>query len=234
MDEATWQACNDSTRMLEFLRATGGASDRKLRLFVCGCCRRVDGLHGWPEGRLGVETAERFADGLASAAELSLAEEKTFSASERAFWDSLQPPFYRPWEKQGRPRKKTLAEMSAAMLSYLSATRDIPDALNRVTGSEGYRAACPPAVAAGILRDLFGPLSRPPDIPSAVVSWNEATVFKLAQSIYDEWAFDRMPVLADALEEADCGNQDILLHLRQQGAVHVRGCFALDLLLNKG
>jgi hypothetical protein len=57
-------------------------------------------------------------------------------------------------------------------------------------------------------------------------------VVKLAESIYDERAFDRMPILADALEEAGCANADILAHCRQPGE-HVRDCWAVDLLLGK-
>jgi len=57
-------------------------------------------------------------------------------------------------------------------------------------------------------------------------------VVKLAESIYDERAFDRMPILADALEEAGCANADILAHCRQPGE-HVRGCWAVDLILGK-
>ena len=55
---------------------------------------------------------------------------------------------------------------------------------------------------------------------------------KLAQGIYDDRAFDRMPVLADALEEAGCYDADILAHCRQPGE-HVRGCWVVDLLLGK-
>jgi hypothetical protein len=54
----------------------------------------------------------------------------------------------------------------------------------------------------------------------------------LAQSIYTDRAFDRMPILADALEDAGCDNADILNHCRQPGE-HVRGCWAVDLILGK-
>ncbi len=67
---------------------------------------------------------------------------------------------------------------------------------------------------------------------AAWLAWNGGTVQKVAQSIYDERAFDRMPILADALEEAGCTNQDILGHCRQPRE-HVRGCWVVDLLLGE-
>jgi hypothetical protein len=54
----------------------------------------------------------------------------------------------------------------------------------------------------------------------------------LAQAIYEGRAFDLLPVLADALEEAGCIHIDLLDHLRGPGP-HVRGCWALDLLLDQ-
>jgi hypothetical protein len=62
--------------------------------------------------------------------------------------------------------------------------------------------------------------------------WDDGTIPKLAQAIYDERAFDHLPVLADALEEAGCANADILAHCRGPGE-HVRGCWVVDLLLGK-
>src|SRR5581483_3643837 len=64
------------------------------------------------------------------------------------------------------------------------------------------------------------------------LTWNDSLVRRLAQAIYDERAFDRLPILADALEEAGCTNADILNHCRQPGE-HVRGCWVVDLLLGK-
>jgi hypothetical protein len=44
---------------------------------------------------------------------------------------------------------------------------------------------------------------------------------------------ERLMVLADALEEAGCGDREVLTHFREQGRVHVRGCYVVDLLLGK-
>jgi hypothetical protein len=66
MTEAEWLSCPDPEPMLESVR--GNASERKLRLFACGCCRRIWNLLTDP-ARTAVEMAERFADGLATEAE---------------------------------------------------------------------------------------------------------------------------------------------------------------------
>ena len=64
------------------------------------------------------------------------------------------------------------------------------------------------------------------------MTWNDGTLSKLAQGIYEGRAFDRLPILADALEDAGCDNADILAHCRN-GGEHVRGCWVVDLLLGK-
>ena len=56
---------------------------------------------------------------------------------------------------------------------------------------------------------------------------------RLAQGIYDERAFDRLPVLGDALEDAGCHDDAVLGHCRQQGKQHVRGCWLGDLLTGR-
>jgi hypothetical protein len=84
-----------------------------------------------------------------------------------------------------------------------------------------------------LLRDILGPiLFHPVTISTVVLAWNGGTIPKLAQAIYAERAFERLPVLADALEDAGCTDADILGHCR--GPVpHVRGCWVVDFLLGK-
>jgi hypothetical protein len=55
---------------------------------------------------------------------------------------------------------------------------------------------------------------------------------RIARSIYEGRGFDQMPILADGLEEAGCSDPHILAHCREQGE-HVRGCWLVDLLLEK-
>ena len=81
---------------------------------------------------------------------------------------------------------------------------------------------------AEFLRDIFNPFHPIPLNPS----WQTSTVLALAQGIYQDRAFDRLPILADALQDASCDNPDLLNHLRSEGP-HTRGCWALDLCLNR-
>lgn len=83
-----------------------------------------------------------------------------------------------------------------------------------------------------LIRDLFGNPFRPPHIDPTVLRWNDGTVVKVAQGIFKERAFDRLPILADALEDAGCQDAAILAHCREPGE-HVRGCWVVDLLTGR-
>ena len=86
------------------------------------------------------------------------------------------------------------------------------------------------AAQSQLLRDIFGNPFHPVIFDP---NWRTSTAIALARGIYDERAFDRLPILADALQDAGCENEDILNHLRDPNATHVRGCWALDLVLGK-
>jgi hypothetical protein len=90
-----------------------------------------------------------------------------------------------------------------------------------------------------LLRDIFGNPFRPASLAPSVLTWNDATVVRLARAAYDERHMPegtldngRLAVLADALEEAGCQDQDILGHCRS-GGEHVRGWWPVDLCLGK-
>jgi len=83
-----------------------------------------------------------------------------------------------------------------------------------------------------LIHCIFGNPFCPACIDSAWLTWNDGTVVSIAEAIYTDRAFDRLPILADALEDAGCDNRDILEHCRLPG-VHVRGCWVVDLVLGK-
>lgn len=92
--------------------------------------------------------------------------------------------------------------------------------------------AIPPLRQLQLARDLFGNPFRPVTLDPLWLSWNNGAVSKMAQAIYDDRAFERVPVLGEALEKAGCTNVGILSHCRQPGE-HWRGCWVVDLLLDK-
>jgi hypothetical protein len=80
---------------------------------------------------------------------------------------------------------------------------------------------------AGWLRDVVGNPFRPAAVDPV---WRTTDVLLLAQGIYEDRAFDRLPILADALEDAGCADADILGHCRGPGH-HIRGCWVVDLFI---
>jgi hypothetical protein len=77
-----------------------------------------------------------------------------------------------------------------------------------------------------LVRDVVGGVLQPVPISPG---WLSPNVTLLANSIYSESAFENLPILGDALEEAGCDSTSLLSHLRS-GGTHVRGCWALDAL----
>jgi hypothetical protein len=81
-----------------------------------------------------------------------------------------------------------------------------------------------------LLRDIFGNPFRP---VAFAPSWRTSTVLALARQMYEFRDFSAMPILADAIQDAGCNSDNILEHCRSPGP-HVRGCWVVDLVLNKG
>jgi hypothetical protein len=197
--ESKWLPGADPHLMLEFLR--GKASDRKLRLFACACCRYVwDNLTD--ESRRTVELIEQFEEGGIAYEELS-----------------------------------AVSDLAAAAIS---------DLVNKPSRRASFRflAVVDPAIGDHLLeepvcqliREVLGNPFRHVVLESA---WRTPTVTALATAAYEERSlpagtFDpaRLAVLSDALEDAGCTNEQILVHLREPSP-HVRGCWVIDLLLGK-
>jgi hypothetical protein len=82
------------------------------------------------------------------------------------------------------------------------------------------------ALARCVFGHPFRPLAFDP-------RWRTETTVALATGIHAERAYDRLPVLADALEEAGCDLPEVLSHCRQD-ATHALGCWVVDLVLGRG
>jgi hypothetical protein len=102
-----------------------------------------------------------------------------------------------------------------------------------VSAKDAVRAAAR-KVQGDLLREIFGnPFRAALAIDASLLRWNDGLIPRLAAAAYEGRAFDRLPILADALEEAGCSDADLLGHLRGPGP-HVLGCCAVDALLGKG
>jgi hypothetical protein len=80
-----------------------------------------------------------------------------------------------------------------------------------------------------VFRDLVGHLLHAVHFDPR---WRTSDVVGIARGIYDERAFSRMPILADALMDAGCEDETVIEHCRGDGP-HVRGCWVVDLVLGK-
>jgi hypothetical protein len=230
MTEAEWLSATDSTVMLEFLR--GRASDRKLRLFAVSCVRCV--LPPAPDedmlAVLGV--VEQVAEGGGTKHDLARARAslKVSHPERAARWSPLYTDHIRSvpaWHACRETAERAAREGSECCL--WSVGRSYTNGL--------IEMAVPSWVVdeqAKCIRCVFGNPFRPtPSLAPAILSWNGGTVLKIALAIYDDRAFDRLPILADALEDAGCTDADILGHCRG-GGEHTRGCWVVDLVLGKG
>ena len=180
------------------------ASARKKRLFGCACCSRAAHLMT-TSGRAAIATVEAFADG-----------EVTADALAEAFREALRFP-------------------ANGLCHYVCALN--PDdvrqswsgAANRLllAGSKWHAEL---SAVCDLIRDIFGNPFRPVEFSP---EWRTDTALSLARQMYDSREFSAMPILADALQDAGCENDDILSHCRDANQVHVRGCCVLDLVLGK-
>jgi hypothetical protein len=257
MTEAEWLVGTSPQKMLRFLLGTDyprvqdvesfpacKGSDRKLRVFACACYYRVRHLLPNVLAQAAVEVAERFADATAKREDLQQAE--------ASVWEPLRALEQRWQASRGAERTALQPTHEALALALQVVWAQAPKAAYYASSNACWTvaaianpgAACSDAafvaselaegkVQAEILRCIFGNLFRTVVARAAVFRWSDATVRKIAQVIYRNGAFNRLPVLADALEKAGCTDPAILQHLRGPGP-HVRGCWPLDLLLDKG
>jgi hypothetical protein len=242
MTPSEWLSGTDVTAMLDLL---GERLDRRRRLlFAVAACRRLADQRKNERCTELLAEAERAADDPTRGDAVGLL----------ATVAPLHPPDGTSslhWEFEERMRRTDGTTPIAALLRavltprrvrnrdpFLRALWDVQNEIAR--RKEGpktflsfdYARQKEQAQQANLLRDLFGHPVCPPTPDPAWLTWNNGTVPRLAAGLYDEGAFDRLPILADALEDAGCTDAAILDHCRGPGP-HVRGCWVVDLLLGK-
>jgi hypothetical protein len=229
MTEREWATCTFPEALVAFLR--GRVSDRKLRLFGCACCRAALPLLKDPRTRRVVETAERYADGLASERELAAAEAEAEAIADGARGAGMKEAAYAvkasahadaPQAARGPWWHIARAEIERR---FAFRTRE------RRRAAEGKIYRAEQQRQTKLLRCIVG---NPFHCVAFSPSWRTDTVLALAQQIYESCDFSPMPILADALQDAGCDSAEILDHCRDTALTHVRGCWVVDLVLEKG
>ena len=249
MDEQRWLTETQPEAMLELYR--NREPWRKLLLFSCASLNSI--LELIPEGRTrdAVEVTQQFADSLTFTAEFEELE-TWLSNAIHEYFDGAEDPHTRAdyfatravygffrwcahesvardaahYIQKARGRVAWNATIGDGGEEALLRARDAREAAER---AEGGRLC-------DLVREVFG---NPFRLIAVDPAWLTATVLSLAEVAYAERALPsghldpaRLAVLADALQEAGCDSADLLVHLRSPGP-HVRGCWALDLVLGK-
>jgi hypothetical protein len=246
MTKKEWLACKEPDDLLEFLRDR--ASDRQFRLFMCACCRRFLALmprkpkHDLRLCEKYVAYGEQFAEGLITWEEMAAALDETEYAnvSHEGYLAALaaRQATYKEVAGCTRPmlRGRNLIAHPASSASEYSRTVIGRLQANNMT-AKGSTAIAKKRTATiaekryqiALLHDIFDNRFHPVTLDKSRLS---STVIDLARTIYGENAFDRMPILANALQDAGCASKEIINHCRSEGP-HVRGCWAVDLILGK-
>jgi hypothetical protein len=215
MTEAEWLACNEAIRLYGAVHEQ--ISTRKHRLFLAVCFRSVwDSLAD--DVQRVIQVNEWFAEGQATARDM-----------ERACLEC----------------KNVRTELPMRIIESLMEYRPSFAPLDVIAREQSIKAEPNLSVShagcafghAQLFREVVGNPFRPITIDP---TWLTSNTRSLAQAAYDERALPsgrldnaRLAILGDALEDAGCTDRAILDHLRGPGP-HARGCWAVDLLLDKG
>ena len=185
------------------------ATVRQLRLHACGCLR-LNAPEKTPRQFLkAIEVAERFADGAVGETELEAAH-RSAKRSRTSVKSSVDFGF--AFYTNDRLRNIWATSVSKNRIFQ----PDEPD----------YRHALP---RYRVFEELLGP----DPLPDFSASWRTSTVLSLAKQMYESREFSAMPILADALQDAGCDDELLLAHCRHATHPHVRGCWVVDLVLDK-
>jgi hypothetical protein len=199
----------------------GQISDRKLLLFASANFREYFDLLRDPRSRAVADVLERLAQGEATDEDLEVAHLEAAAV----VWYDRPPPFPDP----GLVHFYEMGEFGIILevMAY-SAVAPGLSALGRARYTVFFRER----QARHLLRDIAGNPFRPVAFDPVWLAANDRMSLRLAQRIEAERAFDQLPILGDALEEAGCSESAILDHCRCPGP-HVPGCWVVDGILDR-
>ena len=202
MTEPEWLACDEPMTMLWYLK--GKTSARKLRLAACAYCRSVWRFMG-KASREAVSLGEMIGD-----------EPIDEIHREAVKWAAI--------EEVCRFEESAGYRFMAADMAYRVLCNDGWYGVEWTIGNWSE-----PNKEVSVVHDIFGNPFRPVAFDYARLT---PKVTILAQTIYADRAFDKIPALADALQEAGCTNEVMLSHCRGPGP-HFKGCWVVDLVLGR-
>ncbi|QEL15603.1 hypothetical protein [Limnoglobus roseus] len=237
MTEAEWVRATGTDELLDLLHLP--VPGRKMRLAGCACGRRVSPSLATPLFDDLLTAAERVADGQLTQGDLS-----PLIHSTQQLVDQDPPPFFqyavggigfaavhlvdRRYFQHGL---SLLANAAAYRVAPATSDPELNDGRRMRSDPAWHEAwAAEQSAQVALLRDVFGNPFRTVNFDPA---WLTPTAVGLAEAIYADRAFDRLPILADSLQDAGCEDEAILGHCRGDG-VHVRGCWVLDGVLGNG
>jgi hypothetical protein len=219
-----------------------GCDRRRLLLFGCACLRRVWPLLSHEADRDAVEAAEAYADGLLSRPRLVEAWARAEGGGAEGLW-SAWPVWWTDCpcclgsvtpEREESQLASAVEEATAWPWTWAARAAYYARELAVWAAFPERRANASAAemlAQYALLSDLCDVLPGRLGLAPAWLRREAAAAVRLAGAIYGRRT-DAAPVLADALEEAGCGQQALLRHLRGPGP-HVRGCWAIDAVLGK-
>lgn len=232
-----WQRSKSPGQMMWHLAEEGVFDSwrgrRRALLFELACCRRawsflehdlvrpmVDAIEFSVENNVKWKRVERIREHLEAALERQLPQEYLLHEC-----DMVR-------ELEATPATLLINHLRRFVLSINNHELADFDAhyLRAALGLGGDRFADELAAQCAIVRDIFADPFRPVAFSPA---WRTETVVLIARGMYESRDFSGMPVLADALQEAGCENEEILNHCRDAKATHVRGCWVVDHVLDK-
>lgn len=211
---------SDFSDVWEIRRMWPLVTERKCRLFAVACCRRIWQHIPHERAKQLIGELERFAD----AQQTSCAD-----------WEQIRKGYDWP----GATSRTEELALSAAVSCYHDEEKRLASSVSSycrsamasvaISDQQKIAATAELREHCNLVRELFGNPFRPVTFSP---QWHTDTVRSLAQGMYESRDFSTMPILADALQDAGCDNDDILNHCRGPGP-HVRGCWVVDLVLGK-